>query len=261
MRSPKEIAENYVNVGLGKLALPLGKMIWLAILAGAFIACGALGSQVAAVSIPLASVAKLAGAVIFPVGLMMVLVAGSELFTGNNLLVIPVLQKKAKISAMLRSWLFVYLGNFIGGLLMAAAVTYGHVLAMFDGGLAKAVVDTAVSKVSIPFSDALIKGILCNFLVCIAVWVSFAAGDLAGKIAGLMLPVVLFVLCGFEHCVANMYFIPAGIFAAGEYGISAPGLTWGSFFLHNLLPVTLGNLIGGALIVGCGYWFVYLKKD
>lgn len=259
MRSPAEIAENYVQVGIGKMKLKTGKMLWLAVLAGAFIAFGALASQVIAVSIPLPSVAKAAGAVVFPVGLMMVLVAGSELFTGNNLLIIPVLERKARVRDMLRSWIIVYLGNMIGAILVALAVTYGHTLSLFDGALAESVVQTAAGKVSMTFGEALIRGILCNFLVCIAVWVSFAASELAGKIIALMLPVVLFVLCGFEHSVANMYFVPAGIFASQEYGIAAEGLNWGSFFIRNLLPVTIGNLIGGALLVGTGYWFVYLR--
>lgn len=261
MKSPAEIAENYIKVGLSKMSLEAMKMLWLSVLAGAFIAFGALGSQAAAVSIPLPSVAKLAGAMVFPVGLMMVLTAGSELFTGNNLLVIPVLMKKASVKHMLKSWIIVYTGNFIGGVLIAFAATQGHIFSMFDNGLAASVVSTACAKTGMTFSDAFIRGILCNFLVCIAVWVSFAASELAGKIIALMLPVMLFVLCGFEHCVANMYFIPAGIFASAEYGIKAPGLGWGSFLLKNLLPVTLGNLTGGALLVGCGYWFVYLRKS
>ena len=261
MNSPAEIAKNYVTIGTGKINLPFPKMLLLGILAGIYIAFGAVGSQVAAVSIPLASVAKLTGACVFPVGLMLVLCAGSELFTGNCLLVIPVLEKKASLGGMLRSWLVVYLGNLIGGILIALAVTYGHVLSLFDSGLAAAAVSTAVSKVSMSFSDALIRGILCNVLVCLAVWISFAAKELAGKILGLMLPVMVFVLCGFEHSVANMYFVPVGIFASHEYGIAAEGLTWGSFFVKNLLPVTIGNIIGGSVIVGCTYWFCYLRQE
>ena len=260
MNSPAEIAKNYVNIGVGKINLPVPKMLLLGILAGMYIAFGAVGSQAVAVCIPLASVAKFAGACVFPVGLMLVLCAGSELFTGNCLLIIPVLEKKASVGGMLKSWIVVYLGNLIGGILVALAVTYGHVLSLFDSGLAKAVVSTAVGKVSMSFSDALIRGILCNILVCLAVWVSFAAKELAGKIIGLMLPVMLFVLCGFEHSVANMYFVPVGIFASSEYGIAAEGLNWGAFFAKNLLPVTLGNIIGGSVIVGCTYWFCYLRK-
>ena len=259
MNSPAEIAKNYVNIGVGKMKLPISKMLVLGILAGMFIAFGGISSQVIAVSIEAPSVAKFAGAAVFPVGLMLVLCAGSELFTGNCLLVIPVLQKKTTVGMMLKSWLFVYIGNFIGSILIALAVTYGHVLNLFDSKLAQSVVSAASGKVSMSFSDALIKAILCNVLVCLAVWVSFAAKELAGKILGLAFPVLAFVLCGFEHSIANMYFVPAGIFASAEYGIAAEGLTWGAFFIKNLLPVTLGNIIGGSCIVGLGYWFCYLR--
>ena len=259
MNSPAEIAKNYVNVGVGKARLPISKMLLLGIMAGAFIAFGAVCSQVIAVSIPLPSVAKFAGAAVFPIGLMMVLVAGSELFTGNCLLIIPLMQKKITVVELLKSWLFVYIGNFIGSVLVALGVTYGHVLSLFDSGLAASAVAASMGKIGMPFTDALIKGILCNVLVCIAVWVSFAAKELAGKIIGLILPVVAFVLCGFEHSIANMYFVPVGIFASGEYGIAADGLTWGAFFAKNLLPVTIGNIIGGSCIVGLIYWFCYLR--
>ena len=258
MNSPAEIANNYIKTGCGKIALPLSKMLVLSILAGAYIAFGAVGSQVAAVTVESASMAKFAGALVFPVGLMLVLCAGSELFTGNCLLVIPVLEKKATLLGMLKSWLVVYVGNAIGGILVAAACVYGHVFSLFDGKLAQSAVATATAKVALPFGDAVIKGILCNILVCLAVWVAFAAKELAGKIIGLFLPVMLFVLSGYEHSIANTYFIPAGIFGSAEYGIAAEGLNWGTCLVNNLLPVTIGNIIGGSLIVGCGYWFCYL---
>ena len=250
--------------------MPVPKMFLLGILAGIFIAMGGVGATTAAVSIPLASVGKLAGACIFPGGLTMVLLAGSELFTGNCLLTIPLLEKEISISGMLRNWLVVYLGNFAGSLLVAAGVVFSHQLSLFDNGMAVSVISTASLKCALPFTDAVIKGIFCNFLVCIAVWISFAAKDVAGKIAGLFFPIMIFVLSGFEHSVANMYYIAAGIFAesvpvyaqaAAEAGIDTSVLTWGNFLGANLLPVTIGNIIGGAVCVGCVYWFVYLKKE
>lgn len=260
MNSPAKVAENYVNTGLGKMRLSIPKMLVLGFLAGMFIAFGALASQVSAVSIAAPSVGKLVGAILFSVGLMMVLCAGSELFTGNCLLIIPVLEKKGSVALMLRNWLFVYIGNFLGGLFVALMANYGHIYSLFDSKLAASVVTIAAGKATLSFSDALIRGVLCNILVCIAVWISFAASEQAGKILGLMPPVILFVLCGFEHSVANMYFIPAGLLASGTYGIAADGLSVGSFLLGNLLPVTIGNIIGGCIIVGCGYWFCYLRK-
>lgn len=267
--SPAEVARNYIATGKNKVNTPIGKMLLLAILAGAFIAVGGIASTTAAVSIPLASVSKLVSACIFPGGLTMVLLAGSELFTGNCLLTIPLLEKEITISGMLKNWIVVYIGNLIGSIAIAAAVVFSHQISLFDHALAVSVISTAAAKCALPFSDALIKGILCNFLVCIAVWISFAAKDVAGKIIGLFFPIMMFVLCGFEHSVANMYYISAGLFAkaipayaqaAGAAGINMDSLTIAGFFGNNLLPVTIGNIIGGAVCVGCTYWYIYLRK-
>lgn len=259
MYTPAEIAKNYVDIGAEKTRMQTGRLLLLSILAGVFIALAGVGCQAVAVSIPMASLGKFLGACIFPAGLTMVLLAGSELFTGNTLIIISVLEKRATWGGLLRNWILVYLGNLVGGILVAACVTYGHTLSLFDGGFAASVVSSAAGKVQLTFSEGFFRGILCNLLVCLGVWISFAAKDVAGKILGLFFPVMLFVLCGYEHCVANMYFIPAGIFASAEYGISVPGLTWDAFFINNLIPVTLGNILGGAGIVGCGYWAVYLR--
>lgn len=267
--TPAEVAKNYIATGKAKVNTPVSKMFVLAILAGAFIAVGGVGATTAAVSVPLASVGKFAGACVFPGGLSMVLLAGSELFTGNTLLVIPLLEKEISPAGMLKNWVVVYLGNIVGGFLIAAGIVYSHQVSLFGNQMAVSVLSTAAGKCTMPFGDALIKGILCNFLVCIAVWISFAAKDVAGKIAGLFFPIMMFVLCGFEHSVANMYYISAGLFAKGipeyaeaaaEAGVNLDAVTWGGFFGGNLLPVTIGNIIGGAICVGCAYWFVYLRK-
>jgi formate/nitrite transporter len=193
---------------------------------------------------------------------MMVVCGGAELFTGNSLIIIPIIEKRGKVGPLLTNWGIVFLGNLVGSVAIALMAVYGHTLSLYNGELAKMVVATAVTKVHLSFLDAFIRGILCNFMVCLAVWISFGAGqDMAGKILGLALPVFLFVLCGFEHCVANMYFIPAGMFASLEYGIQAEGLNVLSFLYGNLLPVVLGNIIGGAVLVGLGYWYAYLKLE
>lgn len=268
--SPAEVAKNYITIGKVKVNTPVAKMFLLAVLAGAFIAMGGVGAATAAVSIPMASVGKLVGACIFPGGLTMVLLAGSELFTGNCLLTIPLLEKEISAEGMIKNWIVVYMGNFVGSLLVAAGVVFSHQISLFDNGLAVSVISAAAAKCALPFGDALIKGILCNFLVCIAVWISFAAKDAAGKIAGLFFPIMIFVVSGFEHSVANMYYIAAGLFAknipayaqaAKEAGVNSDVITWGSFLGKNLLPVTLGNIIGGAVCVGCVYWFIYLRKS
>ncbi len=259
MNSPKEIAEQYIKIGEGKTRLSVLQTLILGVMAGMFIALAGAGATVAGVSVEAPSVAKLVGAVIFPGGLAMVLIAGSELFTGNCLLIIPLLEKKVTLPAVLRNLILVYLGNLAGGTLVAAMLVYSHLPSLFAEGLAKSIVSTAVGKVSMTFTDAFLRGVLCNILVCIAVWMAFAAKTVAGKLTGLFFPVMLFVLCGYEHVVANMYYIGAGLFAAQEYGLAAEGLSLGSYAAANLLPVTLGNIVGGAA-VGAAYWAVYLKK-
>lgn len=270
MNSPKEIAQNYIATGVAKTKYPAVKMILLGVLAGMFIALAGVGATIAPATVATASLAKFLGAAIFPAGLAMVLLAGSELFTGNCLIVISVLEKEAKLTAMLKNWLFVYIGNFIGSILIAALTVYSGTFSLFGDAAAVSVIKTAVAKVSMTFTDAMLRGILCNFLVCIAVWMSFAAKDVAGKITGLFFPIMLFVLSGYEHSIANMYYIPAGLFAStnsaymsaynGAGGAGTSALTWGSLFIKNLIPVTLGNIIGGVVLVGMGYWFIYLRE-
>jgi len=264
MNSPAAITNNYTDIAEAKTKLPVGKMFVLGIFAGAFIALGAVGSQIAAFGVQPEALGRMLSAAVFPIGLMLVLVAGAELFTGNCLIVVSVFEKRASFLGLLRNWFFVYIGNLIGGAAIAALAVYGHVFDMYKYELAKVAVTTAVSKIELDFLDAFIKGILCNVLVCGAVWVSFAADELAGKVLALFLPVSLFVLCGFEHCVANMYFIPAGILSSIEYKIPVEGLDPISFLIafayKNLLPVTLGNIVGGSIVVGLGYWFVYYQS-
>lgn len=266
MKSPSEIARSYVDAGSRKAILPLWKMFVLAIFAGMFIAFGAFASSVVSYGIVPAALGRLLGALVFPIGLMLVLVAGGELFTGNCLIIMPVLQHRSTVSGMLYNWGVVYAGNFIGSMLVALAVTKCMATgssALYGGALVQTMISTATAKVNLSFIDAILRGILCNTLVCLAVWVSFVATDLSGKVMSLYLPIALFVLCGFEHSVANMYFIPVGLLSAAATGAASQaaeaGLTWLTFLYKNLLPVTIGNIIGGTGIVGIGYWFVYLQ--
>ena len=267
--SPADVAGNYIATGKAKVNTPISKMLLLAVMAGMFIGVGALGCTTVGVSVEWASLGKFLGACVFPGGLTMCLLAGSELFTGNCLLTIPLLEKEIRVSGMLKNWVVVYAGNFAGSLLCAAIAVYSHQPSLFGSGTAAAMISTAASKCSLTFGDAFLKGIMCNFLVCIAVWISFAAKDIAGKIIGLFFPIMMFVLCGFEHSVANMCFIPCGLFcmtipdyadAAAAAGIDTANLDWLHFLGGNLVPVTLGNIVGGAVFVGCVYWFVYLRK-
>lgn len=259
MHSPLEIARNYIEIGIHKVKLSAFKMLVLGMFAGMFIGFAGIASTVGAVTVENPSLARIVSACLFPAGMAMVLVAGSELFTGNNLIIIALLEKKIKLHEMLKNWFFVFVGNFLGASLVAVLVVYGHTPDLFSGRLAESMVKNAVGRVSLSFPDAFIRGILCNILVCIAVWAAFAAKKVSGKLLMSFWPVMLFVLCGFEHSIADIYFCMAGIFTAGEYGIAAEGLSVGSFLLKNLLPVTLGNIVGGAGIVGIGYWAMYLR--
>ncbi len=260
MHSPLEIARNYIEVGIHKVNLSIYKMVLLGFLAGVFIGFAGIASTTASSTIASPSAAKLLGAVVFPAGMAMVLIAGSELFTGNNLIIIAVLEKKVTVAKMLKNWFFVYLGNFLGAALVAALVVYGHTPDLLGGNLALSIVNAGKTRTDLSFSEGFIRGILCNVLVCIAVWMSFAAKEVSGKLLTSFWPVFVFVLCGFEHSIADMYFGVASLLASHEYGIAAEGLTWGRFLLGNLLPVTLGNIVGGAGIVGFGYWLVYLHR-
>ncbi|MCQ2595840.1 MAG: formate/nitrite transporter family protein [Treponemataceae bacterium] len=260
MNSPGEIAEIYIMVGDGKTVRKSWVLFLLGIFGGAFIAFGALGSQIAMCASSSPAVGRCLSGLVFPIGLMMITIAGGELFTGNCLITISVLSKNTYLRSMLRSWLVVYLGNFVGGVAIAFLVNYGNVLNVFNGALLDKVLSTAVTKANMPFMEAFIKGVLCNFMVCIAVWCSFSTEDVIGKILSLYLPVALFVICGFEHSVANMYFIPAGLFAQMFNGGQAEGLTWANMMLNNLLPVTLGNIVGGSVLVGAGYWLIFLSS-
>lgn len=257
MNTPAEIAQNYVGIGKKKTELPAIKMFILGILAGIFIGIGAIAFEMAIATIG-GGLGKLVGACMFPAGLALVLIAGSELFTGNCLLVIPLLEKEVKFSAVLKSWVFVYLGNFVGSAILAALVVFGHSPSLLDGALLDTVMTVAAGKVSLTFGDAVFRGIVCNIMVCLAVWMSFAAKTVGSKIAGLYFPIMIFVLGGFEHSIANMYYLMAGIFANSVYDVGNTAITFGSFLVNNLLPVTIGNLIGGTA-VGVTYWYLYLR--
>ena len=253
MKSPAEIAQNYIKVAQGKTTQKWYKLLILAVLAGAFIAFGA---AVATTAGAYASNAALVKGLVFPVGLILVVICGAELFTGNCLLISPLIGKDIKVGGFFKNLGIVYAGNFLGGLLIAVLVVYSHVQ---NQTVAEACVAAAAAKSNMGFGDALLRGILCNMLVCLAVWASMASTSTAGKILAVYLPVLAFVVCGFEHSVANMYYLSAGLMAGAEYGITAAGLNVGNALLYCLLPSTIGNIIGGFLIGGA-YHTVYRIK-
>lgn len=247
--SPAEVRESFLGVGVRKAGLPLGKMLVSAMLAGAFIALAGVASTWASMDVANLSVRRLIAGCIFPAGLAMVVLTGTELFTGNCLMSIAWLDRKITLPQVLRNWCVVYLGNFIG----AAAVAY---LAVFGGtfaGKEEFLVNTAMGK-KLSIEDALFRGILCNVLVCLGVWMAAAATDAGGKVVSLFFPVAAFVMAGYEHSVANMYYLTAGVLAGGD-------LTVFDVVIRNLLPVTIGNILGGSIILGAGCWYIYRKGN
>lgn len=250
MNTPKDIARSFAELGVKKTETRPARLFLLAVLAGMFIALAGVASTIAS-----ATVSKLAGACVFPAGLAMVVVAGSELFTGDNLMIVSVLEKRISVGKMLLVLLIVYIGNAVGAFLVALLASLGGTL----GPVREAVVTTAAAKASLGLGTAFVRGILCNILVCIAVWMAAAAREPAGKIIGLYFPIMIFVLCGYEHCVANMYYLPAGLLM-GAKAAAAEGLTWGAAIVKNLLPVTLGNMVGG-MGVGLCYHAIFLRQS
>ncbi len=266
---PQEMAEKAVNTGVKKAALPFLPMFALAVLAGAFIGLGAMfatTTAAASASLPY-GVARLLVGITFCLGLILVVVAGAELFTGNNLIVMAWASRKISTWALLRNWLIVYLGNFVGSLGTAVLLFLGRQYATGAGAVGEAALKTAVSKVNLGFVQALALGILCNGLVCLAIWLTYSARSVTDKILAILFPISAFVAAGFEHSVANMYFIPYALLIkifdpafAVAHKIDLGSLTWGTFFLKNLLPVTLGNILGGSVLVAAMYWIIYLRK-
>ncbi len=267
---PAEILDYTIETAQHKAGGSIQKLLILGILAGAFIAFAAEGSNMAAFNLfadaSTYGLGKALAGVVFGTGLMLVLLAGGELFTGNTLILAAVCEKKVTVGKMLRNWGIVYLGNFIGSVLIAYMMVHSGLFASGDGMLGAVTVKIAAYKVNLGFGEAFFLGIMCNWLVCLAVWMSFGADTMAGKILSIFFPIWLFITSGFEHSVANMYYVPAGIMAKSSFAELAHlsqeaihSLTWSGFIIHNLIPVTLGNIVGGGLLVGIVYWYAYKK--
>lgn len=269
--SPPEIADLTVSIGVRKANLSTSAKFFLGILAGAFIAFGAQAANLVTHTITDTASAKFTAGLIFPAGLIMVIMAGAELFTGNCLMIVSMAERRITFAKLLLSWLIVYLGNFAGSLIVAWLVSLSGQWNLTGGFLGGLTVKAAAGKISLSFTEALTLGILCNWLVCLAVWMSFGAKDGVSKAVCIFFPIWVFVASGFEHSIANMYYIPAGIIAksnplyvskALELGASQAGidsLNYVSMFTRNLIPVTIGNIIGGCMFVGLAYWFIYLR--
>jgi formate transporter len=286
---PPAMAAKAEDLGVKKANLPILNMFVLAILAGAFIAVGAIfattvsagsmavkdaaGAAAFSTGLPY-GVTRLLTGLVFTVGLILVIVGGSELFTGNNLIMVAFASKKVSLGGLLRNWGVVYLGNFVGSVATAYIVFLGKQYSFGGNAVGMAALSIGNTKCGLTFVQAVALGIMCNALVCMAVWLCYSARTTTDKILAIIPPISCFVAAGFEHSVANMYFIPIALFIkyfdAAAYsnivttlngGKDFANLTWGNFFFANLLPVTIGNIIGGALMVGLVYWFIYLRKQ
>lgn len=283
---PAEMARRAEYLGVRKAEMAPAKMFTLAILAGAFIALGAIfATTVSAGNIAISAtdgtlafttglpygVSRLLTGLVFCVGLILVVVGGAELFTGNNLIVMAWANRKVSTRALLRNWVIVYLGNFIGSVSTALVVFLSKQYTFGNNAIGITALKIAINKVQLGFVEAVALGILCNALVCLAVWMTYSARSTIDKIAAIIFPITAFVAAGFEHSIANMYFIPIALFIKDfdpafiekikDAGLNLEKLNWGNFLLHNLLPVTIGNIIGGAVLVAAVYWFIFLRDQ
>jgi len=282
---PAEMASRAEYLGVRKAEMPFFTMLMLSILAGAFISLGAIfattvsaggmpvtaadGSAVFSTAFPYGVTRLLAG-LVFCLGLILVIVGGAELFTGNNLIIMAWASRKVTTRALLRNWVIVYAGNFIGSIGTVVLMFFSKQYTFGADAVGIAALKIAIAKCQLGFLQAIALGILCNGLVCLAVWLSFSARTTLDKIASIIFPITAFVAAGFEHSIANMYFVPYALFVkmfdpafVEKVAVKVPGLeslTWEAFFINNLIPVTIGNIIGGGVLVAFIYWVVFLRS-
>lgn len=268
---PSEMAANAEEIGVRKTLLPFDQLFTLAFLAGAFIALGAIFATTVATGgseLPY-GVNRLLTGVAFSLGLILVIVGGAELFTGNNLIIMAWASRKVKTPALLRNWAIVYVGNFAGAVATAAVMLITQQYGAAGGALGETALAIGHAKCRLGVVDSVALGAMCNVLVCLAVWLAFSARTTADRILAIVPPIAAFVAAGFEHSIANMYFIPIALFikrfaddgfwtSIGKTPADYPDLTWLGL-AENLIPVTIGNIVGGAFMVGAVYWFVYLR--
>ncbi len=266
---PAYVARKAEAVGVTKAGMAALDVFVLSVLAGSFIALGAIFATTVAsdgAALPFGVVRLLAG-IAFSLGLILVVVAGAELFTGNNLIVMAWASRRVSSYRLVVNWTVVWIGNFIGAFATALLVYVSKQYTFGDGAIGETALSIAAAKTDLGFVQAVALGALCNALVCLAIWLTYGAHSTADKVLAVIPPIAAFVAAGFEHSVANMYFISIGLLIETDdvfvAGLDSPpdlsGLTWANFFAGNLLPVTIGNILGGALMVGVVYWFVYLR--
>jgi len=260
--SPKQIAERVNNVGVAKVKLPILSLVMLGILAGAFIGLGALYFVLIKSDASLGfATSQVLGGVAFSLGLILVIIAGAELFTGNNLLAMAWAEGKISTYDILRNWIIVCIANFIGAAGLAVLVFLSGHNDLNNSAIAEQYIKIAIIKTSLPFWSAFFKGVLCNVLVCMAVWMAFSGRSVIDKVVVIVFPISAFVAAGFEHCIANMYFIPLAMLEQtfGNSNLTSAAVTW-TGFIYNLVPVIMGNLVGGSIFVALIYHIIYRRN-
>lgn len=271
--TPAETIDGNIKAGVTKANLNIWKMIFMGVMAGGFIAFGGEASNVAAHAITNVGIARVVAGLVFPVGLMMIVLVGGELFTGNCLLIMDIMDKKVTVAQVIRNLVVVYFSNMLGAFIVTSLTFWSQQFNYSSGLLGAYTIKVAVGKCSLDFFPAFCSGILCNILVCIAILMAGTAKDIIGKLFAILFPILAFVTSGFEHCVANMFYIPAGILAATNpdyvrmaeeaYGLTADQIHSAlsfSGYLSNLGPVTLGNIIGGMVCVGIVFYEINKSK-
>jgi formate transporter len=271
---PAEMANKAQSIGYKKAHMDFLSTFALAVMAGAFIALGCIFFTVSQTTTGAAlpwGISRVIGGFTFCLGLILVIVGGAELFTGNNLIIMAWASRRLSSLRVLRNWGIVFIGNFIGAIATAQFVYWGQHYKLAGGNLGLTALNIGLNKVSMDFGQALILGILCNAMVCMAVWLTYSARTVLGRVTAIIFPIAGFVAAGFEHCVANMYFIPFAIIikdwapdsfwqSIGKTPATYDALNWGAFIVKNLVPVTIGNIIGGVFFVALAYWVIYLNK-
>jgi len=260
---PKEIAKRVETTGVAKAQLSILSMAVLGVLAGVFIGLGALYFVLIKSDPSLGfALSQVLGGVAFSLGLILVVIAGAELFTGNNLIVMAWADRKVSTVSLLRNWVVVFVSNFIGAVGLAYLVFRSGHWEMNEGAIKDQYIKIAAAKCTLPFWQAFFRAVLCNLLVCLAIWMAIAGRSVFDKVVAIVFPISAFVAAGFEHCVANMYFIPMGMFliSADPCAASLYGEISGAGLMRNMLPVILGNLTGGSVLVGLVYYLIYLRK-
>ncbi|MEH0155689.1 formate/nitrite transporter family protein [Limibacter armeniacum] len=257
--TPKEILPAISKAAIQKDSYSLDKQLLLGFFGGAYVAFGSVlalvvGGGMPGIAAENPGLVKFAFGAVFPIGLILVIVAGAELFTSSTaIMTVSVLNKERSMKSLLKVWTVGYLSNFVGAVFVAYFLGY-HTGLLTSGPFADSAINIAVAKTSNPFFKTFVKGIGANWLVCLAAWQAYAAKDITGKVLGIWFPVMTFVAFGFEHCIANMFFVPMGMLLGAD-------ISWSQFITANLIPATLGNIVGGALFVGAAYWYIYVKPD